>query len=79
MEFNAITKSIFEIIDMEPIPVNKTTSLKEELDVDSLQMVNLMTRLAETFDVPFARFIEHADLIDTMGGIYQIITGEVKS
>jgi acyl carrier protein len=76
MEFNEFCNVIFEIIDLEPMEVRDTSSFKDELEIDSLQMVNLVIVIAEKFKVPFERFINGSDSIQTIGGLYSIVKGE---
>lgn len=76
MEFNEFCRDIFELIDMESVEVNETSSFKEDLEVDSLQMVNLVIGVAEKYDVPFERFVNGADMIQTIGGLYNIVKGD---
>ena len=58
------------------VEVNETSSFKEDLEVDSLQMVNLVIGVAEKYDVPFERFVNGADMIQTIGGLYNIVKGD---
>lgn len=73
MQFDEFCNVMFSLLDQEHIAVSETTSLKHELDVDSLQMVNLTTKMADHYQIPFSLFIENADKIDIVGGLYSII------
>lgn len=75
MEFKEFSTAIFSIIDMEPVEVTKETDFKDELEVDSLQFVNLVIGAAEKFNVPFETFIQNTDKIQTVGGLYEVIIG----
>lgn len=73
MVFKDFSKTLFEIIDMEPISVSETTKFKEELEIDSLQLVNLVIAVAEQFNIPFEVFIQNTDKIQTVGGLFEIV------
>ena len=73
MEFSDFSKIMFEILDMEPVAVLETTVFKEELEIDSLQMVNLVIGVAEHFNIPFEIFIQNSNKILTVGGLFQVV------
>lgn len=73
MKFNDFCDTMFNLLERESVAVSETTNLRNELDVDSLQMVNLATSLADHYEVPFSLFIEKADKIGTVGGLYEIV------
>lgn len=73
MKFNAFCEVMFNLLEREPVTVSETTNLKDELDVDSLEMVNLLTSLVDHYQIPFSSFIENADKLGTVGGLYSII------
>lgn len=74
MSFNDFCETMFNLLEREPVTVSETTSLRDELDVDSLQMVNLATSLADYYQIPFSFFIKKADEFGTVGGLYGIVT-----
>ncbi|WP_284036404.1 hypothetical protein [Neobacillus sp. 114] len=73
MKFNDFCKTMFDLLELEQVEVFKETNLKDELNVDSLQMVNLTTSLAEHYHIPFGFFIKNADKVGTVGGLYTIV------
>lgn len=75
MEFNDFSKIMFEILDMEPVPVLETTVFKEELEIDSLQMINLVIGVAEHFNIPFETFIQNTNQILSVGGLFKVVKG----
>jgi acyl carrier protein len=75
MKFEEFCVAMFSLLEQEPVPVTETTSLRDELNVDSLQMVNLITSAEEYFNVPFEHFIENVDNIGTVGGLYEVVKG----
>ncbi|WP_138420405.1 phosphopantetheine-binding protein [Aquibacillus sediminis] len=75
MTFNDFCIVMFDLLEREQVEVSEVTNLKNELDVDSLQMVNLTTALADHFQVPFSLFIENADKTGTVGGLFNIVKG----
>jgi len=79
MEFKEFCETMFFLIGMEPVQVIDTTILRDELDVDSLQMVNLATSLADHYHIPFSLFIEKADKMGTVGGLYEIVNKGVSN
>lgn len=78
MEFNEFCRAIFQIIDMELVEVSETSSFKNDLEVDSLQMVNLVIGVAEKYEIPFERFVNDSDSIQTVGGLYEVVKGGVE-
>jgi len=79
MKFSEFSKIMFEILDMEPVAVLETTVFKEELEIDSLQMINLVIGVAEHFNIPFETFIQNSNNILTVGGLYQVVEGGSES
>jgi acyl carrier protein len=75
MKFEEFCAVLFSLLEQEPVSVSETTSLRDDLGVDSLQMVNLITDMADRFDVPFDHFIENVDKLDSVGGVYEIVKG----
>ncbi|THE10618.1 acyl carrier protein [Bacillus timonensis] len=73
MTFNNFTATMFDLLEQEQVEVSEETNLRDELDVDSLQMVNLTTMLADHYKVSFSNFIENADKTATVGGLYSIV------
>jgi acyl carrier protein len=73
MKFNEFCTTVFDVLEKEEVPVSETTSFRDELDVDSLQFVNLVTRLADLYQISFNIFIENADKIGTVGGLYKVV------
>lgn len=73
MNFNDFCETMFELLEREPSTVSENTVLRDDLDVDSLQMVNLATSLADHYVIPFSLFIEKADKIGTVGGLFEIV------
>lgn len=78
MQFNEFCRAIFELIDMELVNVTENSSFKDDLEVDSLQMVNLVLGVAERYNIPFERFVNESNAIQTVGGLYSIVKGELQ-
>jgi acyl carrier protein len=76
MQFDEFCRVLFEIIDMEPKEVTESTFFKDELEIDSLQMVSLISGVADRFNIPFENFIVNAEKLQTIGGLYSIMKGE---
>lgn len=79
MEFSDFSKIMFRILDMEPVPVLETTVFKEELEIDSLQMINLVIGVAEHFAIPFETFIQNTNNIQTVGGLFKVVKGGMNN
>lgn len=77
MQFSEFVSALFRIMDMEPVVIGETTNLKNELEIDSLQMVNLITGIAEHYKIPFEKFIENLEKIETVGGLFEVVKGGV--
>lgn len=77
MQFSEFVIALFRIMDIEPVVIVETTNLKEELEIDSLQMVNLITGVAEHYEIPFEKFIENLEKIETVGGLFEVVKGGV--
>nr|WP_106779507.1 phosphopantetheine-binding protein [Lysinibacillus timonensis] len=73
MTFNDFTKTFFELLELEENEVSEDTMLRDELNLDSLQIVNLTTSLADYYQISFSYFIENSDKIGTVGGLYKIV------
>ncbi|THE10621.1 hypothetical protein E1I69_18265 [Bacillus timonensis] len=76
MTFKDFTKVMFDLLDLEEVEITETSSLRDDLNIDSLQMVNLTTSLAEHYKIPFRVFIENGNKIDIVGELYTIVTEE---
>ena len=72
MRFNEFCKSIFEIIEIESENISESSSFKNDLDIDSLQMVNVVIGIAEKYEIPFERLVLNSEHIHTVGGLYNI-------
>ncbi len=66
-------------MEIESVPVLKTTIFKEELEIDSLQMVNFVIRVAEYYGIPFEAFIQNTEKIQTVGGLFEVVESRVKN
>ncbi|MFC7686967.1 acyl carrier protein [Ureibacillus sp. GCM10028918] len=73
MTFNKFCETMFSLLEREAVKVSETTSLRDDLDVDSLQMVNLTSSLADHYQTPFNLFIVNAGKLETVGGLYEIV------
>jgi len=73
MTFNQFCETMFNLLEREGENVSEGTSLKNDLDIDSLQMVNLASSLSDHYQTPFNLFIIHADKLHTVGGLFEIV------
>jgi acyl carrier protein len=79
MKFEEFCVQMFELLEQDAVEVSEDTNLRDELNVDSLQMVNLATSLADYYKVPFSSFIVKADELNTVGGLYTIIKENISN
>lgn len=66
------------IADVSKVPldrIHKDASFRDELDVDSLQMVNLIVELTARFGLGSFNLQSDKDL-ETVGSLYQLMTME---
>ncbi|WEG12468.1 hypothetical protein PU629_20595 [Pullulanibacillus sp. KACC 23026] len=78
MTFDEFCLAMFSLLEQDSVHVCETTSLKEELEVDSLQMVNFISCLADSFNIPFDHFIENANRLNTVGSLYEVVREGVE-
>ena len=73
--FERFTKCAVEVLSVEADKVTMEASFAEDLDADSLDLVELVMALEEEFDVS----VEEDELegIDTVKGAFELITSKL--
>ena len=64
-----------EVLSAEPDAVVESASLKDDLDADSLDLVELVMALEEAFDVEVPE--EDLEGIETVGQAYELVTSKL--
>lgn len=73
--FDRFVKCAVETLEVEAESVTKETSFADDLDADSLDLVELVMALEEEFDVSVDE--EELDGIDTVGKAYDLIVSKL--
>ena len=73
--FERFTKCAVEVLAVDAAQITKEASFADDLDADSLDLVELVMALEEEFDVT----VEEDELegIATNGGAFDLITGKL--
>lgn len=73
--FERFKKCAVEVLAVEDDKITKEASFADDLDADSLDLVELVMALEEEFDVAVDE--EELEGIDTVGKAYLLITGKL--
>lgn len=73
--FERFKKCAVEVLAVEDGKITKEASFADDLDADSLDLVELVMALEEEFDVAVDE--EELEGIDTVGKAYELITGKL--
>ena len=73
--FERFTKCAVEVLSVDAAMVTKEASFADDLDADSLDLVELIMALEEEFGVNVEE--EELENITTVGGAYELITGKL--
>ena len=73
--FEKFRKCAVEVLSVEADQVTMEASFADDLDADSLDLVELVMALEEEFGVEVAE--EELENITTIGGAYELITGKL--
>ncbi|MDE0803167.1 MAG: acyl carrier protein [Acidimicrobiales bacterium] len=74
-EFSRFQKCAVEVLGVEEAQVTKEASFADDLDADSLDLVELVMALEEEFDVTVEE--EELEGIDTVGAAYDLVKGKL--
>jgi acyl carrier protein len=73
--FERFKKCAVEVLSVEESQVTKEARFAEDLDADSLDLVELVMALEEEFDVSVDE--EELDGVETVGAAYDLIVGKL--
>ena len=73
--FEKFRKCAVDVLAVEPDQVTMEASFADDLDADSLDLVELVMALEEEFGVSVEE--EELENIATIGGAYELITGKL--
>lgn len=74
-EFERFQKCAVEVLSVEEGQVTKEASFADDLDADSLDLVELVMALEEEFDVTVEE--EELEGIETVGAAFDLIKGKL--
>lgn len=78
MRFEKFSELISNISHIPEEYIKEKASFRNDLGIDSLQMVNLFVELSERTGIGFDQFVRAKDL-ETVGGVYQIILRGIQN
>ena len=73
--FERFVKCAVEVLSLDPAKVVKEARFAEDLDADSLDLVELVMALEEEFDVTVEE--EELEGVDTVGSAYDLVVGKL--
>ncbi|HAS11562.1 acyl carrier protein [Acidimicrobiia bacterium EGI L10123] len=74
-DFERFQKCAVEVLSVEATQVTKEASFADDLDADSLDLVELVMALEEEFDVTVEE--EELEGIETVGAAFDLIKGKL--
>ena len=74
-KFEAFRKCAIEVLSVEPAQVTREARFAEDLDADSLDLVELVMALEEEFGVSVEE--EELEGIETVGAAYDMVIGKL--
>ncbi len=74
--FETFKKCAVEVLQVSPEQVTLEAKFGDDLDADSLDLVELVMALEEAFDVEVPE--EELEGIQTVGQAYELVTGKLK-
>ncbi len=74
-KFEAFKKCAVEVLSVDASQVTKEARFAEDLDADSLDLVELVMALEEEFDVSVEE--EELEGIETVGAAYDLVIGKL--
>lgn len=73
--FERFKKCAIEVLSVEGDKITKEARFAEDLDADSLDLVELVMALEEEFDVSVDE--EELDGVETVGAAYDLVVGKI--
>jgi acyl carrier protein len=74
--FDRFTKCAVEVLSVEASQVTREASFADDLDADSLDLVELVMALEEEFDVTIDE--EELQGVTTVGGAYDLLKSKIS-
>ena len=74
-DFERFQKCAVEVLSVEATQVTKEASFADDLDADSLDLVELVMALEEEFDISVPE--EDLDGIETVGQAYELVSSKL--
>ena len=74
--FETFKKCAVEVLQVSPEQVTMEAKFGDDLDADSIDLVELVMALEEAFDVEVLE--EELEGIQTVGQAYELVTGKLK-
>ncbi len=74
-EFERFQKCAVEVLSVDADQVTKEASFADDLDADSLDLVELVMALEEEFDITVEE--EELEGIDTVGAAFNLVKGKL--
>lgn len=74
-QFQRFTKCAIEVLSVDEAKITREASFADDLDADSLDLVELVMALEEEFDVTVEE--EELEGIDTIGQAFDLITAKL--
>ncbi len=75
MVFDKIKKLMVEQLDVEESKITLQTSFKEDLDIDSLDLFQVIMEIEDAFDIQF----ENSENIKTVGDAVEYIEQKIEN
>ncbi|MFS0687688.1 phosphopantetheine-binding protein [Sporosarcina sp. 179-K 8C2 HS] len=75
MSFEEYCQLISELSNVPVTKIERQSSFRDDLDLDSLQMVNLIVEISSRFGLDMPKIQSNEDL-KTVENMYKIFTGE---
>ena len=76
MSFEEFCRIISEVSNLPIEKIERNSSFKNDLDIDSLQMVNLIVEITSKYGLEIAK-IQSSEDLKTVENMYKLITREV--
>ena len=75
--FNILKEAAVEVLAVDPSAVTEEARFKEDLDADSLDLVEFVMALEERFDISVPE--EDLDGVDTVGQALTLVMGKLSA
>ncbi|PLR78206.1 hypothetical protein CVD25_01350 [Bacillus canaveralius] len=76
MSYEDFRHFISDVLNLPLEKIEKNSSLRDDLNVDSLQLVNLIVEVSSKYGIDYPRIQSNEDF-RTVGNLYQMIMREI--